>query len=209
MAVDGRGAGRRGRGGGPGLQRVCVFCGSSDGARPGYRAAAERLGEALAGRGIGLVYGGAHVGLMGRLADACRAAGGAVTGVIPRSLVEAEVAHTGLDDLRVVGTMHERKALMAELADGFVALPGGFGTLEEFCEVVTWSQLGLHTVPKPCGLLDVEGYFDPLVALFDRGVSEGFVRPAHRRLVLTAGDPDRLLDDLATWVPPPVTGRWA
>jgi uncharacterized protein (TIGR00730 family) len=190
------------------LRRVCVFCGSSDGARPEYRAAATALGETLAARGVGLVYGGAHVGLMGRVADACRAAGGEVTGVIPEGLIDAEVAHTGLDDLRIVESMHERKALMADLSDGFVALPGGFGTFEEFCEVVTWSQLGLHPVPKPCGLLDVAGYYAPLVALFDRGVDEGFIRPVHRGLVLAGDEPAALLDALATWTPPPVTRKW-
>jgi uncharacterized protein (TIGR00730 family) len=190
------------------LRRVCVFCGSSDGARPGYARAAERLGEELAARGIGLVYGGAHVGLMGRVADACRAVGGQVTGVIPERLVDAEVAHTGIDDLRIVGSMHERKALMSELSDGFVALPGGFGTLEEFCEVLTWSQLGLHDPPKPCGLLDVAGYFEPLVTLFDRGVDEGFIRPVHRNLVLARDDAGALLDALAAWTPPPATRKW-
>ena len=190
------------------LRRVCVFCGSSDGARPEYRAAATALGETRAARGVGLVYGGAHVGLMGRVADACRAAGGEVTGVIPEGLIDAEVAHTGLDDLRIVESMHERKALMADLSDGFVALPGGFGTFEEFCEVVTWSQLGLHPVPKPCGLLDVAGYYAPLVALFDRGVDEGFIRPVHRGLVLAGDEPAALLDALATWTPPPVTRKW-
>jgi uncharacterized protein (TIGR00730 family) len=190
------------------VDRLCVFCGSSDGARPAYAAAAEELGAALAARGIGLVYGGAHVGLMGRVADACRAAGGEVTGVIPERLVEAEVAHTGIDDLRVVASMHERKALMAELSDGFVALPGGFGTLEEFCEVLTWSQLGLHPRPKPCGLLDVAGFFAPLVTLFDRAVEEGFVRRVHRGLVLAAPDVGGLLDALAAWEPPPPTRKW-
>jgi uncharacterized protein (TIGR00730 family) len=190
------------------LRRICVFCGSSNGTRPEYLEAARHLGETLASRGLGLVYGGAHVGLMGRVADACRSAGGHVTGVIPERLVDAEVAHVGLDDLRIVGSMHERKALMAELADGFVALPGGFGTLEEFCEVLTWSQLGLHPVPKPCALLDVAGFYEPLVALFDRGVDEGFVRPAHRGLVLVDDDVDLLLDRLAAWTPPPATRKW-
>jgi uncharacterized protein (TIGR00730 family) len=190
------------------LRRICVFCGSSDGARPDYLAAAGLLGAALAARGIGLVYGGAHVGLMGRVADACRAGGGQVTGVIPDRLVDAEVAHTGIDDLRIVGSMHERKALMADLADGFLALPGGFGTLEEFCEVLTWSQLGLHRVPKPCGLLDVAGYFGPLVALFDRGVDEGFIHRVHRDLVLAGDDVEALLDTLAAWTPPPLTPKW-
>jgi uncharacterized protein (TIGR00730 family) len=190
------------------LRRLCVFCGSSPGARPDYMDAARNLGAELAARGIGLVYGGAHVGLMGTVADACRAAGGEVTGVIPASLVEAEVAHTGLDDLRVVESMHERKALMSELSDGFVALPGGFGTIEEFCEVVTWSQLGLHQPPKPCGLLDVAGFFAPLVALFDGALAEGFVRPEHRGLVLVASSPPAVLDALAAWVPPPPTRKW-
>lgn len=190
------------------LRRVCVFCGSSLGARPGYVAAARAMGEALAERGIGLVYGGAHVGLMGAMADACRRSGGRVTGVIPASLVDAEVAHTGLDDLRIVGTMHERKALMAELADGFVALPGGFGTFEEFCEVLTWSQLGLHARPKPCALLDVAGFYAPLVDLFDAATAQGFIRPEHRGLVLVAGDPHGVLDALATWKAPPPTRKW-
>jgi hypothetical protein len=190
------------------LRRVCVFCGSSFGGRPDYVDAARTLGVELAGRGIGLIYGGAHVGLMGALADACRAARGEVTGVIPASLVEAEVAHSGLDDLRVVTTMHERKALMAELADGFVALPGGFGTFEEFCEVLTWSQLGLHPTPKPCGLLDVAGFYRPLVKLFDTAADQGFVRPEHRGLVLVADSPGAMLDDLAAWQPPPPTRKW-
>lgn len=190
------------------LRRVCVFCGSSTGARPDHLAAARELGAELAGRGLGLVYGGAHVGLMGALADACRAAGGEVTGVIPAALVEAEVAHSGLDDLRVVATMHERKAVMADLADGFVALPGGFGTLEEFCEVLTWSQLGLHRPPKPCALLDVAGFYRPLVALFDTAVDQGFVRPQHRQLALLADRPGAVLDLLAASEPPPPTRKW-
>jgi hypothetical protein len=190
------------------LRRVCVFCGSSFGARPDYAEAARVLGAELAGRRIGLVYGGAHVGLMGAVADACRQAGGEVIGVIPGSLVEAEVAHTGLDDLRIVSTMHERKALMAELSDGFVALPGGFGTVEEFCEVLTWSQLGLHSPPKPCGLVDVAGFFGPLIALFDSAVDQGFLRPENRRLVLAAPDPPTMLDALAGWQAPPPIRKW-
>jgi uncharacterized protein (TIGR00730 family) len=190
------------------LRRVCVFCGSSLGARPDYAEAARVLGGELAGRAIGLVYGGAHVGLMGAVADACRRAGGEVIGVIPGSLVEAEVAHTGLDDLRIVSTMHERKAVMAELSDGFVALPGGFGTLEEFCEVLTWSQLGLHSPPKPCGLVDVAGFFGPLIALFDSAVDQGFLRPENRRLVLAAADPRTMLDALAGWQAPPPIRKW-
>jgi uncharacterized protein (TIGR00730 family) len=131
-----------------------------------------------------------------------------VIGVIPGSLVEAEVAHAGLDDLRIVSTMHERKALMADLSDGFVALPGGFGTLEEFCEVLTWSQLGLHSPPKPCGLVDVAGFFGPLIALFDSAVDQGFLRPENRRLVLAAADPPSMLDALAVWQAPPPIRKW-
>jgi uncharacterized protein (TIGR00730 family) len=190
------------------LRRVCVFCGSSVGARPDYAAAARTLGAELAARAIGLVYGGSHLGLMGAVADACRSAGGEVIGVIPESLVEAEVAHAGLDDLRIVSTMHERKALMADLSDGFVALPGGFGTLEEFCEVLTWSQLGLHSPPKPCGLVDVAGFFGPLIALFDSAVDQGFLRPENRRLVLAAADPPSMLDALAVWQAPPPIRKW-
>jgi uncharacterized protein (TIGR00730 family) len=190
------------------LASVCVFCGSSLGARPDYVEAARALGAELADRGIGLVYGGAHVGLMGALADACREAGGKVTGVIPASLVEAEVAHSGLDDLRVVTSMHERKALMAELSDGFVALPGGFGTFEEFCEVVTWSQLSLHPTPKPCALLDVAGFYSPLVELFDTAADQGFIRPEHRGLVLVGHDAPAVLDALAAWEAPPPTRKW-
>ena len=190
------------------LRRMCVFCGSSLGSRPAYAKVTAALGVEMAARGVGLVYGGAHVGLMGLLADTCGAAGGEVVGVIPQSLVESEVAHRDLADLRVVGSMHERKALMAELSDGFVALPGGLGTLEEFCEVLTWSQLGLHDPPKPCGLLDVAGYFEPLLALFDARVAEGFVRPEHRRLVLASTDPAELLDALAAWEPPPPVRKW-
>jgi uncharacterized protein (TIGR00730 family) len=191
-----------------GLRRVCVFCGSSPGVRPDYADAARALGAELVARGIGLVYGGAHVGLMGLVADTVREAGGEVVGVIPEVLVAAEVAHTGLDDLRVVGTIHERKAQMADLADGFVALPGGFGTIEEFVEAVTWSQLGLHDRPKPCGLLDVAGYWGPLLDLCDRGVAEGFIRPGHRGLVLAESAPGPLLDALAAWEPPPPTRKW-
>jgi uncharacterized protein (TIGR00730 family) len=190
------------------LTRVCVFCGSSIGARGAYADAAAALGRELAARGVGLVYGGAGVGLMRVVAEACRTAGGSVTGVIPESLVEAEVADRDVDDLRIVGTMHERKALMGELAAGFVALPGGFGTFEEFCEVVTWSQLGLHVPAKPCALLDVEGFYSPLLKLFDRGVGEGFIRSEHRRLVLAAPDPVGVLDVLAAWEPPPPTRKW-
>ena len=181
------------------MTRIGVFCGSSVGNQPAFRQAAVELAGALARRGFGLVYGGARVGLMGVLADAMRQHGGEVIGVIPQALVDREIAHAGLTDLRVVGSMHERKALMVELADGFIAMPGGYGTLEEFCEVLTWAQLGLHR--KPCGLLDVEAYFDPLLALFDGAVSAGFLRPENRALVLTANDPDALLDLFASYKP--------
>jgi uncharacterized protein (TIGR00730 family) len=182
------------------MERVCVFCGSNRGARPAYVAAAEALGTELARRGIGLVTGGGRVGLMGAVADAALAAGGEVIGVIPEALVAWEVAHAGLTALEVVDSMHARKARMADLSDAFVALPGGFGTLEEFCEVLTWAQLGLHT--KACGLLDVEGYYDPLLALLDHAVTEGFVRPEHRALVLQAAEPAALLELLAAYHPP-------
>src|SRR3712207_4846874 len=187
------------------MERVCVYCGSSPGARPEYRTAAEELGRALAGRGIVLVYGGGHVGLMGAVADAARAAGGEVIGVIPRALVDREVAHTGLDDLRVVGSMHERNALMADLADAFVALLGGVGTLEELVEIMTWTQLGLHA--KPCGVLDVECYYADLLAFLDHAVRERFLRPEHRALLVHADAPAALLDALAAWVPPAVP-KW-
>ena len=190
------------------LTRVCVFCGSSLGADPAYADAARRLGEELAARAIGLVYGGAGVGLMREVADSCRAAGGEVTGVISESLVEAEVAHRDLDDLRVTSSMHERKALMADLADGFVAMPGGFGTIEEFVEVVTWSQLGLHDPPKPCGLLDIGGFYAPLLAQFERAVDQRFIRSQHAALVLAADEPGVLLDRLAAWEPPPPVRKW-
>jgi uncharacterized protein (TIGR00730 family) len=167
--------------------------------------AARATGRALARRGIGVVYGGGSIGLMGALADATLAAGGEVVGVIPRALQLRELAHGGLTSLHVVGSMHERKARMAELSEGFVALPGGIGTLEELAEIVTWAQLGLHD--RPCGLLDVEGYWQPLVALLDHAVEEGFVRPEHRGLVVVARDPDELIDRFAAWQPPRVE-RW-
>lgn len=190
----------------PKLNRVCVFCGSSAGTRPEYADAARAMGRTLAERGLGLVYGGGKVGLMGIVADAVLEAGGQATGVIPEALMAREVGHAGLTELHVVGTMHQRKALMADLSDGFVALPGGFGTYEEFCEVLTWSQLGIH--PKPCGLLNVAGFYDPLLALFDHAVREGFVKPAHRTLVMEETEPAALLDRMAGFVPPPSVGKW-
>jgi uncharacterized protein (TIGR00730 family) len=188
------------------MKRVCVYCGSSPGRGSGYVAAARRLGEVVATRGLGLVYGGASVGLMGAVADAALAAGGAVHGVIPRSLEEREIGHRGLTALHVVHSMHERKQKMADLADAFVALPGGMGTLEELTETVTWSMLGLHA--KPVGLLDVDGYWRPLLAFFDHAVAEGFLRRDQRDLVLADDDPARLLDRLAAWTPASRTVKW-
>jgi uncharacterized protein (TIGR00730 family) len=181
------------------MKRICVFCGSSAGNDPRHAAAARALGGAIAARGLELVYGGGSVGLMGTVADAALAAGARVTGVIPQVLQIRELAHRGLTDLRVVGSMHERKALMAELSDGFVALPGGMGTLEELSEVLTWAQLGLHA--RPVGLLDVGGYYRPLVAFFDQAVASGFLRPAHRAILQEAETPARLLELLAAWRP--------
>jgi uncharacterized protein (TIGR00730 family) len=174
--------------------RICVFCGSSTGSDPRHIEAARALGRAMAGSGVGLVYGGGSIGLMGALADAVLRFGGEAIGVIPGFLNELEVGHRGLTDLRVVSSMHERKALMAQLCDAFVALPGGFGTLEEFSEVLTWAQLGLHA--KPCALLNATGFFDPLLALFDRQVAEGFLSSKNRELVLVERDPDALVERL-------------
>jgi len=181
------------------IRRICVFCGSSVGSRPVYVEAAGGLGRALAGRGLGIVFGGGKVGLMGVLADAALAAGGEAIGVIPEALVAREIAHNGLTELRVVRSMHERKTLMADLADAFIALPGGFGTFEEFFEAVTWTQLGIHS--KPCGLLNVDGYYNALLALLDRAVSDGFIREANRSLVLDAPDVPTLLEKLGTFRP--------
>jgi len=174
------------------MQRLCVFCGSSAGSRPVYAEATRQLGKALAARGVGLVYGGGHIGLMGILADSVLELGGSVIGVIPQALVDKELAQAGLTQLHVVTTMHQRKALMADLADGFMALPGAFGTADELFEILTWAQLGLHA--KPIGLLNVAGYFDPLRAWLDHAVREGFLRSAHRGLLLEAEEPKRLLD---------------
>lgn len=176
------------------LRRVCIFCGSSTGVRAEYRDAAEAIAIHLAKRRIDVVFGGGCVGLMGVVADTALAHGAHVIGVIPNALVAREIAHRGLPDLRIVSSMHERKALMANLSDAFIALPGGFGTFEEFCEVVTWTQLGLHR--KPCGLLDVAGYYEPLVALFDRAVADGFIKPENRGIVVTESDPEALINRL-------------
>lgn len=181
------------------MKYVCVFCASNMGLRPAYKQAALAMGEALARRGLGLVYGGANTGLMGAVANATLAVGGEVIGVIPEFFVAKEIAHTGLAKLHVVGSMHERKALMAELSDAFVALPGGYGTLEEFCEILTWSQLGLHH--KPQGLLNVEGYYESLLRFFDQAVTEQFLKPELRSLVLEASDPEQLLDLMANYQP--------
>ena len=182
------------------MERVCVFCGSSPGTDPAYVTMARRVGTLLARRRLTLVYGGGNVGLMGVLADAVMEGGGHAIGVIPRALMDLEVGHTGLSELRIVGSMHERKALMAELADGFIALPGGIGTLEEFCEILTWAQLGMHA--KPCGLVNVEGYFDHLIAFLDHSVGQRFFRPEHRAMVLIERDPETLLDRCDGYRPP-------
>lgn len=176
------------------MQRVCVFCGASSGRLPEYVRAARAFGAAAAARGLGIVYGGGRVGLMGALADAALAGGGEVIGVIPQELVERELAHGGLSELRVVGSLHERKALMAELSDGFVALPGGFGTLDELLEQLTWSQLGLHE--KPVGLFDVEEYWRPLIALARHAAEEGFVRESDLGAIAVGTEPEGLLDAL-------------
>jgi len=187
------------------MQRLCVFCGSSPGGDPAYAAATAELGEALALAGIGIVYGGASVGLMGTLADAAAAAGGEVVGVIPQALVDREIAHPALSELHVVGSMHERKALMAELSDGFVALPGGTGTLDELFEVYTWAQLGLHS--KPLGLLDVRGYFARLVGFLDHAVQERFVTAEHRDMLVVEDRADALLAAFRRWRAP-VRPKW-
>jgi uncharacterized protein (TIGR00730 family) len=187
------------------MRSVCVFCGSSVGSHPAYRSAARRFGELLARSGRRLVFGGGHVGLMGAVADGALDAGGAAVGVIPRALVDRELAHEGLTELHVVESMHERKALMATLADGFVALPGGLGTFEELFEVWTWGQLGIHA--KPFGLLNVAGYYGALLEFLDHSASQGFVRPGHRDLLLVDSDPEALLSRMVDHRPPTVA-KW-
>ena len=187
------------------MRRLCVFCGSSVGNQPAYAEAARAMGALLAARGIGLVYGGGHVGLMGVIADAVMASGGEVIGIIPQTLADREIAHAGITELRVVDSMHTRKATMADLADGFVAMPGGVGTFEEFFEVVTWTQLGLHR--KPCGLLNVKAFYSPLAAFIDQAVTEGFIKPIHRAAIVVDDDPERLLDTLTTLKLPDVP-KW-
>lgn len=187
------------------MTALCVYCGSNPGFRDVYAEAAEALGHALAERGIGLVYGGAAKGLMGRLADAVLAAGGEVQGVIPRALMQKEIAHGGVTQLHVVNTMHERKALMAKLSNGFVAMPGGFGTLEEIIEIVTWAQLRFHE--KPCGLLNVDGYFDHLIAYLEHAEREGFLKPEHRRMLTVAEEPRALIEAYERYSAP-TTEKW-
>jgi uncharacterized protein (TIGR00730 family) len=188
------------------VERACVFCGSSPGARPQYTEATEDLGSLFVQHGITLVYGGASVGLMGRLADTVLSEGGEAVGVIPRALVEREIAHLGLTELHVVDSMHERKALMADLSDAFVALPGGLGTLDELFEVYTWAQLGLHR--KPCGLLNVEGYYQDLADFLDHAVGERFVRDEHRDMLIVEEDPARMLERLQGFDPATLTPKW-
>jgi hypothetical protein len=189
------------------MRSVCVFCGSNPGRRPEYLAAAADLGRTLAERGLRVVYGGAHVGTMGALADAVLAAGGEIIGVIPGLLVDAEVAHPGLSELRVTSSMHERKAVMADLADGFITLPGGLGTLEEFAEIVTWAQLGLHA--KPTGLLNLLGYYDGLLGFLDHATDERFVRPDHRAQILARATAAELLAAMQDWsAPPRAAAKW-
>ena len=187
------------------MDRVCVYCGSSPGKGATYVQAAQGLAQEIVNRGMGLVYGGASVGTMGVLADTVLAGGGMVYGVIPQSLVDKEVAHHGLTELKIVASMHERKALMAKYSDGFIALPGGLGTLEELFEALTWTQLGFHQ--KPCALLNIDGYYDPLIAFLDHSVNEGFVREEHRQMLLVDDSPAGLLEQMADYQSP-VTEKW-
>ena len=187
------------------INALCVFCGANHGKRPAYRAAVQHLGELLAHRGIALVYGGGAVGLNGTVADACLGAGGRVVGVIPKALALKEIGHPGLSEMHVVSSMHERKAMMADLADAFLSLPVGFGTWDEFCEALTWSQLGLQK--KACSFLNVEGYYDALFMLAERAAEDGFIRPEHRQLLLVDTDAERLLDRLQNFEVPYVP-KW-
>ncbi|MGH7525987.1 MAG: TIGR00730 family Rossman fold protein [Gemmatimonadales bacterium] len=181
------------------FNRICVFCGTNPGARPEYGAAARELGQLLADEGIELVYGGASVGIMGELADSVHEHGGHVTGIIPQQLMQKEAAHTGIPDLIVVASMHQRKSQMADMSDGFIVLPGGIGTLEGFFEIVTWGQLGIHA--KPCGILNVAGYFDSLIGFLDHAVSEGFLTEIHRDIILIEPDAKVLLDRMRAYAP--------
>jgi uncharacterized protein (TIGR00730 family) len=188
------------------VKRLCVFCGSAVGVRPAYATAAREMADELCRRRLGIVYGGGGIGLMGVLADAMLAQGGEVIGVIPRPLATKELAHTGLTQMHVVESMHERKALMASLADGFIAMPGGMGTFEETFEVLTWSQLGIHR--KPVGLLNVDGYYDGLLGLIAHAVEEGFIPREYRALSFSAETAGDLLDVIESWRPPAIRGRW-
>jgi uncharacterized protein (TIGR00730 family) len=187
------------------LENICVYCGSNAGRQPVYAEQAKAFGRTLAQRGLGLIYGGSSAGIMGVVADAVLAHGGRAIGIIPEVLVKKELAHKGLTELHVVGSMHERKTLMAEKADGFVALPGGVGTFEEIFETWTWAQLGLHS--KPCGLLNIAGYYDKLAAFLDHTVEEAFMRPQHRAMLVVENDADALLDRFAAYEAPTVT-KW-
>jgi uncharacterized protein (TIGR00730 family) len=188
------------------VRRLCVFCGSSPGARPAYGEAAEQLGRLLVAEGVGLVFGGGKVGLMGRLADAVLAEGGEAIGVLPEALVAKEIGHPGVEDLRVVGSMHERKALMADLSDGFIALPGGLGTVEELFEVYTWSQLGLHL--KPCALLDVDGYYEGIATWLGHAVEERFLREDHRDMLIVEREPRTLIERLRRFEAGTIVPKW-
>lgn len=187
------------------MKRICVFCGSNSGIDPIYLATAEKVGKFLADNNIELVFGGGRVGLMGKIADTVMENGGKVIGIIPQALSEREVAHQGLTELHVVGSMHERKAMMADLADGFIALPGGVGTFEEFCEIVTWAQLGIHK--KPCALMNVGGFYDSFIAMFDHSMNQGFIRPQHRALVLVESEIDKLYKAMLEYRPP-IVEKW-
>jgi uncharacterized protein (TIGR00730 family) len=182
------------------MNRICVFCGTNPGSRPEYGAAARQLGQILAEQGIELVYGGASVGIMGELADSVHEHGGHVTGIIPQQLMEKEAAHTGIPNLIVVASMHQRKSQMADMSDGFIALPGGIGTLEGFLEILTWGQLGIHA--KPSGILNVAGYFDGLTRFLDHAVREGFLTQEHRSAIIMEADPQRLLEHMQASTPP-------
>lgn len=187
------------------MKRICVFCGSNSGTDPVFSKTAAAVGEFFAKNGIELVYGGGRVGLMGTVADSVLANGGRVIGVIPEALDKKEIAHKGLTELHVVTSMHQRKALMAEFSDGFIAMPGGFGTFEEICEIVTWAQLGIHQ--KPCALLNVNGFYDPLIELFNRSTESGFIRTAHREIVLVSADIEKLFELMKNYKPPAIE-KW-
>lgn len=189
----------------PDLRRICIYCGSSSGNAPAYHEVAHALGAYFAQIGIGIVYGGGNVGLMGALADGALAHHGEVIGVIPQALLEKELGHRGVSELRVVRSMHERKQMMADLSDGFVALPGGFGTLEELFEALTWLQLSFHD--KPVGLLNVDGFFDPLLSFIQQMCLSGFLRPEHASLLIVEHTPERLMERMRSFIPPPV-GKW-